>query len=260
MRLLIYSDLHLECESRNHKFLVPEDLDYDVVVLAGDIGRRMEGIEWAERTFPHKPVIYVNGNHEYHGANVHTLGQKMIKHASGIGHVYFLHDTSAQIRGVRFIGATLWTNFKLFGENPHQVSEAMHHARVSMHDFNAITFRLGESMTPSDSVRLFNESVRFISAELEKPFSGKTVVVTHHLPSYSSVTHKFKKSLLSAAFASDLDVLVKKCDLWIHGHAHESLDYTLDRCRVVCNPRGYPEGSTIRRENPDFRHDMVVEL
>ena len=44
---------------------------------------------------------------------------------------------------------------------------------------------------------------------------------------------------MSAAFASDLDRLMGKAALWIHGHTHDSFDYVLNGTRVVCNPRGY---------------------
>ena len=45
---------------------------------------------------------------------------------------------------------------------------------------------------------------------------------------------------LSPAFASDLEHLVQQCDLWLHGHVHDALDYRIGRARVVANPGGYP--------------------
>jgi hypothetical protein len=45
---------------------------------------------------------------------------------------------------------------------------------------------------------------------------------------------------LNLAFASNLDFLIHPpVSLWIHGHQHDSADYTLGDTRVVCNPRGY---------------------
>jgi len=38
----------------------------------------------------------------------------------------------------------------------------------------------------------------------------------------------------------DLSGLMPGADLWFHGHVHDSVDYTVGRCRVVANPRGYP--------------------
>ena len=34
------------------------------MILAGDIGVGLGGIEWAARRFPKVPVVYVPGNHE----------------------------------------------------------------------------------------------------------------------------------------------------------------------------------------------------
>jgi predicted phosphodiesterase len=47
MKLLIYSDLHVEFAP-----FVPEANDADVVILAGDIHVGKKGIEWAIAHFP----------------------------------------------------------------------------------------------------------------------------------------------------------------------------------------------------------------
>jgi len=128
---------------------------------------------------------------------------------------------------VRLIGATLWTDFRLFGNDPESISKSMHHAKNYISDFSCITFGSTGWMTPADSVKLFNVSAQYIADELDKPFAGKTVVVTHHLPSRKSVAARFAKDYSSAAFASHLDHLVVKSDLWIHGHTHDSFDYLI---------------------------------
>lgn len=50
-----------------------------------------------------------------------------------------------------------------------------------------------------------------------------------------------------------------QADLWVHGHVHESFDYWIGRCRVVCNPRGYP-GRAGQAENARFDPNYVVEI
>lgn len=54
MKLHIFSDLHTEFADFS-----PPDSDADVVILAGDIGVGLGGIEWAANKFPKTPVIYV---------------------------------------------------------------------------------------------------------------------------------------------------------------------------------------------------------
>ena len=103
MKVLVLSDLHLEFEP----FEPPEGLDFDVVVLAGDIhspGPR--AVEWAEARFPVKPVIYVPGNHEYYDSRM-DLAQSKARVAADGGCVHLLDGGETVISGVRFLGATL---------------------------------------------------------------------------------------------------------------------------------------------------------
>jgi predicted phosphodiesterase len=226
--------------------LPPED-QYDAVVLAGDIGSHTHGLEWAIRQFS-KHVIYVPGNHEYYGAHIHGLRVELRKCAALYPHVHLLDDGVVELgdpatngtEAVRFIGATLWTNFRLFGDTLAQIGCQMHDAKYGMLDFQVIRKGNGNTFEPADSVQMYNRSASFIGDELRKPFEGKTVVVTHHLPSARSVVERYRTSLLSAGFASHLDGLVERADVWVHGHTHDRLDYDLGKCRVVCHPRGYP--------------------
>jgi calcineurin-like phosphoesterase family protein len=82
------------------------------------------------------------------------------------------------------------------------------------------------------------------------------VVITHHAPSRQSVQPRYRDDLLTAAFASDLDDLVTKAALWVHGHLHAPADYRLGDCRVVANPRGYVGIG----EDRDFNPALVVEI
>ncbi len=65
MKIHILSDLHTEFTDFS-----PPDNDADIVILAGDIGVGLGGIEWAADKFPKTPVIYVPGNHEYYGHDI----------------------------------------------------------------------------------------------------------------------------------------------------------------------------------------------
>ena len=67
MKLLIYSDLHLEFDVPLLPRANGEENDFDVVVLAGDIhAPGFRGVDWASRMFEGKPTIYVPGNHEFY--------------------------------------------------------------------------------------------------------------------------------------------------------------------------------------------------
>ena len=250
MKLHILSDVHNE-----FSVFEPIETDADVVVLAGDIGKFANGIHWARGSFPDQEIIYVPGNHEFYGADrMETLSRMRI--AAKECTVRLLDDEELIINGVRFLGSTLWTDFELFGKD--KKLDAMYEGQRCLNDFRVIhDGRLGH-FSPSRSIELHEQSLAWLTKKLGQPFSGKTVVVTHHLPSSLSVVARFKDSLLSACFASNLDVLFGKMDLWIHGHTHDNLDYMANGTRVVCNPRGYV---TYRgTENFDFNPKLVIEL
>jgi hypothetical protein len=113
--------------------------------------------------------------------------------------------------------------------------------------------------TPEDSVVLHERSREWLRGVLARPAGGPRVVVTHHLPSWHSVSPAYVAAPSNPAFASDLDALVPAADVWIHGHTHSSHDYLLGGCRVVCNPRGYPMRAG-GFENPRFEPVRVVTV
>ena len=47
--------------------------------------------------------------------------------------------------------------------------------------------------------------------------------------------------------------------LWVHGHTHQSFDYRVRSCRIVCNPRGYVSWSG-RTENQTFDPGLTLQL
>lgn len=250
MKLLILSDLHLEFAP-----LPPPPVEVDVVILAGDIGKKDQGIHWARATWPDTEIIYVAGNHEFYGAERNDVLRQLGTTAAGTG-VHFLNNDAAVIQGVRFLGCTLWTNFHLFGwEKQSECMTLGHHA---LNDFRLI--KEGEGIfTPTDSIHLNQASVKWLELNLKNiPFQGETVVVTHHCPSWESVAARYQKDLISACFASRLESLLGFSKLWIHGHTHDSFDYTASGTRVICNPRGYVFNG--KQENLKFNPLLTAEL
>lgn len=68
------------------------------------------------------------------------------------------------------------------------------------------------------------------------------IVVTHHAPSYRSVSPEFVGNPYNTFFVSDHDLFISELNplVWIHGHVHSAWDYMVDQTRVLCNPLGYP--------------------
>ncbi|MBP0437981.1 metallophosphoesterase [Tianweitania sediminis] len=252
MRLWILSDLHLEYARLSQPLVVP---DADVCVVAGDLCRGPEaGVRWLEEHVAGSmPCVYVAGNHEFYKGSI-LEGIEGGRSASVTsGRVHFLENGSASLGGITFVGATLWTDFRIEG---HRLL-AMAHARERMNDYRKISLRRKpwQRFLPESAARLHQDSRSFIAAALRSA-GGPFVVVTHHLPLKASLSAEHEGDLLNAAYASDLSEILDESApaVWVHGHVHESLDYIHGATRVICNPRGYAD------ENGRFDPALVVEV
>ena len=242
MRIRIYSDLHNE-----FALFEPPDTDADIVVLAGDIDVQARGVKWANATFNCR-VIYVCGNHEfYKGHFDHTL-RKMRESAAP--HVHVLENQVWICNQTRFLVTTSWTDFSSTGDTV----EAMVTCGMWMNDFQVIRaeerFR---RLRPTDVIERNHEAFDFLVAELAKPFEGKTVVVTHHCP-VPEVAGDKHDGHLSAAYTNRWNALLPMVDVWIFGHTHRAVDTELGGCRLISNPRGYPQ------EETGFISDFTIEI
>lgn len=275
MRLLVLSDLHLELGT---SLTLPPGLEYDVVVLAGDIhSPGHKAVHWAQRdsTFGGKPVILVAGNHEFYKCTLDVELAQMLSAAAG-SNVHLLNRDVVVVGGLRFIGCTLWTDFQLAVRQPDgsmtsNVGRALVEAARCMNDF-----RLIELSATMKSPHRGRESRRLLRAEdtlamhwvdrdwlrrqLAEPFDGPTVVVSHHAPATGSVAERYAEDWVTPAFVSDLpDSFFEVPVLWVHGHTHSPFDYQRGACRVVSNPRGYRmrDGSF---ENCLFNAGFIIEV
>jgi predicted phosphodiesterase len=251
MKLRILSDLHLEFAD-----WTPPPVSADVVVLAGDIHVGVAGIPWARHHFPDAAVVYVPGNHEFYGSDMDAmLGQ--LRRAAHEHTVHLLDADETVIDGVRFLGATLWTDFGFDSREPQQIARAMALAQQGMVDYRVIRIRETELLSPDDTRSIHHRQAAWLAHRLATPFDGTTVVVTHHLPHRRSVHPKFEGDDLNPSFVTHLPQLVREpVSLWIHGHTHESLNYTIGATRVVCNPRGY----LPHEPNSQFDPELVASI
>jgi len=259
MRILLLSDLHHELWREHAPVIDPSQSNPDVVILAGDINTGNKAVAWAAATFSKIPVVYVHGNHEAYGSNLEYVQRQIQVACENSSNVHFLNCGEFIHQGVRFLGATMWTDFRLFGDETRVV--AMRESEMAMNDYRLI--RLGSQsyrcLRASDTEALHIQQRAWLHEQLDTPFDGKTVVVTHMAPTLQSVALQYASDLISATYASRLDALVEKADLWVHGHMHDSFDYRVGKCRVVCNPCGYrySDGSI---ENQRFNPNFIIEI
>jgi predicted phosphodiesterase len=253
------SDLHLEFDegffdSYGYPILFNPDLsNVDVLVLAGDVHVGTKAVEtirtWASIV---RHVVYVLGNHEFYYHDMNNLLDNIKELLSDLPNVHVLEREAVVIDGVRFLGTTMWTDFD--GGNPLKMMVAGNR----MNDY-ALIKNEGRRLLPVDIYNIHTLCVDWLADELAKPFDGKTVVVTHHLPHETAIHPKWRNrrdEVSWAYFCTDCDSLIEKADLWIFGHQHENVHITIGQTTLLSNPRGYtPDGL-----NPDFDVLKTVKL
>jgi Icc-related predicted phosphoesterase len=237
--VIIASDLHFEFHRDRGVSLARSLGDADVLVCAGDLSNT-NGVEDGLRLLcaRYPAVVFVAGNHEFYGGTIKETRERLARLESRVPNLHYLDNTTCEIDDIRFVGTTLW-----FRAIPG-ISK-LHHA---MNDFSWIS---------AADPEIYDENRRaldFLSAEVRED----DVVVTHHLPSNTSVHPRYSGSSLNVFFLCDVQDIIeaRKPALWVHGHTHESVDARVGTTRIICNPFGYA-GLEI---NPRFREDLVIDI
>jgi DNA repair exonuclease SbcCD nuclease subunit len=270
MKLHLLSDLHLEFA----------DIDLpggDVLLLAGDICvadhlrenrtdrtaiRHCESVNkfFTAACEKYSKVYYIAGNHEHYSGvfeNTNSILRDWFKRSNF--NVTLLEDEVVPLNDEYMLyGATLWTDLNKMDYF------AEHAAKTYMNDFRLIKSR-GNSITTTQ-VEEINHQTRVslkTYVELLSP-DKKFIVMTHHSPSMKSVHPKFGTDALNYAFSNtgleDFILDNPNIKYWVHGHTHDSHDYMIGECRVVCNPRGYARHGAVLGENKEFNIDLTLEI
>jgi hypothetical protein len=238
MNFDVLSDLHLNNITvlGNNVF----NAKSPVLVLLGDIchfqnfEKYSKFFERANNTWDY--VLYVLGNHEFYGSYLyHDTVMKIKGYLKEFTNIYVLDNEVIDIDSVRFIGSTLWSNM-----NNNPVVELI--CFKNFPDYRFILKTKNKYITTEDIVSLFKRNIAFIKDEVKKEFGKKIVILTHHAPSFMSISPIYTDSSISGAFASDLDDFILKnrnIRAWCHGHTHYSVNYMIGSCNIVSNPLGY---------------------
>jgi Icc-related predicted phosphoesterase len=230
-----------------------------VLVVAGDLIPRMErGVKWLRERVADRPVIYIAGNHQGYGQDIDRDLEKARAAAAG-SNVHVLQNDSISIGGIVFLGATLWTDFDLFGDPEY----AMMAAGETMNDYRKIRHRNYElRLRPQDTLKRHMESRDFIARELRKP--GRHVVVTHMGPHPEAARRGFERDISSASYTSDLSALIQECgpEIWVYGHTHESRNFSVGGgTKLITNAKGYgPWRPGETWDNENFNPNFVIEI
>ncbi|MFD2053747.1 metallophosphoesterase [Mesorhizobium calcicola] len=271
MKLWIWSDLHLELQAPAFPETAPQA---DLIVCAGDLCRADvlgDTARWIIERY-RLPMVFAPGNHEFYSdariSRTKPSDHLLMKEAAEaskdwVRPLHVLDDRVAEIGGVRFVGATLWTDFRMNLQDEADLPRRMRSMAWQLADFSRIRLGDGQWLSPEAMLGFHGLTRGFIERQLSIPFDGRTVVVTHNLPHPDCTPAVYRGLETNCLFACGAEVFeeVLHSDaapaLWICGHTHHPADVTVGRTRVVCNPRGYLRSASERANG--FRWDLVID-
>lgn len=270
MKLWILSDLHTEGQQVDWPNEPPEA---DIMVIAGDLCRAdqlMDTLHDISHRFC-MPIVMVPGNHEYWSGQVprdlasdRLLLADINEAAAEWRYLCTILDNgSVVIDGVRFIGATLWTDYRDALQDEADFAWRLQTAFHLNPDHLKIYRSDRQLITPSDLLSLNKESIRIIRKLLAEPFDGKTVVLSHHLPHPAATPAAYAGSNVNWLYCNSSDAFedVMMSDhapaLWVCGHTHQATDIAVGNTRILCNPHGFH--SEAEASN-GFQWDLVIDL
>ncbi|MCW3782991.1 metallophosphoesterase [Defluviimonas salinarum] len=229
-RFLHWSDLHREMSEA--AFPTPSaDCpagSVDAVLIAGDLNARGAHLDDAMRIQEawEAPVIMIWGNHEtyrsvYQDQRAAELDRLEALRGQGYD-IRVLHQGETFIGDTRILGATLWTDFDILG----QQEKMMFGAEYIMRDYSRVEWREQDgglrNLRASDTVAMHASDRAWLLGALATPHVGRTLVMTHHLPAPELLAHEAKKGGYAPGYVSDMrrDFLGLKIDAWVTGHTH----------------------------------------
>jgi predicted phosphohydrolase len=246
------SDLHLEFPV-NKKYLEANPIKPkgEILFLAGDIipfaemEKEKAFFDFVSGNF--EQVFWVAGNHEYYRSDIlHRTGVVNEKIRENVS---LVNNVSIPYKHVRFVFSTLWS----------KIDRAR--ARViqkSMSDFHLIR-KGAKKIDVSDYNDLHQACREFLSAELQTETEQPTIVVSHHVPTFSHYPEKYRHSELNPAFAVELHDLIESsaADYWIYGHHHSAIpDFKINKTTLTTNQLGYVEYG----EHFNFQPDRTIQV
>lgn len=192
----------------------------------------------ANRAFPSHPVIYVPRNHEFYRRGIRAALVEMQESAAP--NVRIVDNRGIKMKDVRFVGATLWTDFMVYGPGEGIVAQML--AQKITPKFSCVTLG-GHRLTPAGPVALRVISRNRLEAALHMGNPERTGAGTRYAPCEQSMARRFRGSLentLNPASASRLGSLLGRSGLRVHEHPYGSLDARINEAHVLCTLKGTP--------------------
>jgi Icc-related predicted phosphoesterase len=233
----VISDIHIDSwRGKDHLPAIERGENADLLIIAGDLsnGPKESTTLWLKALLENENwplgALMVLGNHDYYHGKLSAGVSRWREALTGLP-IRILQKETVDISGVTFAGTTLWTDFDK--KSPFTMLQT----EFLLSDYRYIT-REKTGIRAIDTYDAHKEELAWLSQQ-----TGENLVfITHHAPSFSSVSREYQGDPLNGAFVSNLHSVIEKCSpqVWIHGHVHSRHDYDLGETRIICNPIGYP--------------------
>jgi predicted phosphohydrolase len=246
MKIQYVADLHLEF-NENSRYLqqIPIVPVGDILILAGDIvpfavmDKFKDFFDYCSDNFV--ATYWIPGNHEYYYFDIVTKSGVLNENIRS--NVHLVNNVPRIQNDTKLIFSTLWSKIQLI--NQWQIEQ-------NMSDFHVIR-RHKNRFTASDYNQLHEESLNFITSELQNNTQPKSIVVSHHVPTFLNYPAQYKGSILNEAFAVELFDLIESIgpDYWIYGHNHcNTNEFKIGKTTLLTNQLGYVKYKEHETFNP----------
>ena len=262
MKIRIVSDLHIDVNSQGNFGFRHEE--QDILLIAGDIAGSYEReIKWLNGLCKDvNNIVAVAGNHlgyDYKDPMNYFLRSYDLDRIRGTKQwsideikkqcpqVNYLDNEYIDIGDYIIFGGTMYSDYKLY-EN---IDLSKRTGEAYLNDFRYVHVydKVVRPITTDDYQKYHAKFMRKLRKCL-KETTKDIIVLTHFAPSPQSISEKYQKGnvYLNASYCSNMEKFIKsnpRIKLFVHGHMHDSFDYYIGQCRVVCEPYGYSHENKI---------------
>lgn len=241
IKIQVISDLHLEFLKAIPKIFrskfsqKPQFVQAPYLFLAGDIGHPkldrgiwLQFINLCEQFYD--KIFYVSGNHEAYGSEYYETIDTIKKvFESKPKFVFLERGVVSELGPYKVVGCTLWSDVNKVGF-------------ASLNDGAYIKIKSNDSivnLSHKDVLEFYEKDKEWLESQVDE----KTIVMTHHLPSFKFIAEQYKTyryDNLNTGFASELDSILLRSKAWIYGHTHYGSIKQINNTMCICNPYGYP--------------------
>lgn len=277
MQFRILSDLHITNNSEHYSGL--NSLDYVcsqidsskdrenniITLIAGDITHDRQLRKDFFNNNPNMQGVFVEGNHMVYTTPKQPIReyiQELREDFPIDSNMAYLENDVKDFGDFVVIGATLWTDFKLYANNTNAEAMAMAKAMHVMNDYVYGRVDKDTRMTPEHTQQFFNISFNYIQNMVNKYKDRKVIVLTHHCPSEKCIQLQFRKdqsmNSLNPAYASNLDDFIinnPNIKAWVCGHCHSPKQFMIGDTQIIMNPFGY-----THEQVPNFKNNQTYNL